>query len=233
MKKHWKIVAIVAVVTVLGLVTAGLVLAQDPEDESDGPFDYDGRFREIVSGILGVTVDEFNAAVGQARDQTLDEAVAEGWLTQDQADQMRERMELAPGADLWGMHMGKGSRGHGRPMGSWGTSLFSVAAEQLGMSESDLKAALQEGKSIADVAAEQGVDVQSIADAYLAQLAEKLNEAVQEGRLAQKQADWMLEQAEGQVADQLSQTWEDCGPHGFPGFRGTDRSPHFSDLDES
>jgi hypothetical protein len=233
MKKRWRIVGIVAAVMVLGLVTAGLVLAQDPAGDSDGPFDFHGRFREIVSGLLGVSVEEFNTAVEQARNQTLDEAVTEGWLTQDQADRMRERMELAPGAEPWGMGMGKGFRGHGRPMHGWGTSFFSVAAEQLGMSQSDLMAALREGKTIADVAAEQGVDAQSLVDAYLAQLTEKLNEAVEEGRLTQKQADWMLEQAEGQATEQLSQTWEDCGPHGFPGFRGTERSPRFSDLDES
>jgi hypothetical protein len=109
-----------------------------------------------------------------------------------------------------------------------GNSLVSIAADQLGMSLTDLLTQLQDGKSIADVAAEKGVDTGAIVNGYLAELKADLDEAVAEGRITQKQADYSLEQAEERAVDQLDNTWEDGfrggghrgGMMGFPGMGG-------------
>lgn len=53
---------------------------------------------------------------------------------------------------------------------------LAIAAEVLGMSEDDLKAALTDGSSIADVAADQGVDVQDVIDALVADASARLDE---------------------------------------------------------
>lgn len=53
---------------------------------------------------------------------------------------------------------------------------LATAAEVLGMSEEDLRAALAEGSSIAEVAEEQGVDLQSVIDALVANATERLDE---------------------------------------------------------
>jgi hypothetical protein len=102
-------------------------------------------------------------------------------------------------------------------MGRGKGSLFGVTADMLDLSVPELFEALQEGKSIADLAGEKGVDPQDIADAYLAQLEESLNQAVEDGKITQKVADWQLEQAREMVPDQLDNTWEDCLPGGFRG----------------
>jgi len=109
-----------------------------------------------------------------------------------------------------------------------GDSLTSIAADELDMSLTDLLTELQDGKSIADVAGEKGVDVQNIVDAYIAQVQERLDEAVADGRITQNQADWQLEQVEERANDQLNSTWEDHswgerhpgGMMGFPGMGG-------------
>jgi hypothetical protein len=102
--------------------------------------------------------------------------------------------------------MGKGFGGFGRGMFGPGNSLISIAADELGMSLTDLLTELQDGKSIADVAAEKGVDTGAIVDAYLADLKENLDEAVAEGRITQKQADYQLELAQERAIDQLDNT---------------------------
>jgi hypothetical protein len=213
MKRFWKIAGIATLVAILGVVAVGAVaFAQD--DGSGGPFDFGGRFREAIADILGITVEKYDAAVQQAREQVVGEALEEGWLTEDQAERMQERMD--PGFGMRGM--GKGfivpRRGF---MGCGGDSLIGMIAEELDMSMQDLFAELQDGKSLAEVASENGVDVQAIADAYLAQLEENLTQAVADGKITQNQADWMLEQAKEGVQDQLNNTWEDWAPHGFPG----------------
>ena len=107
-----------------------------------------------------------------------------------------------------------------RMPGLRGESLISVAAEQLGMSQSDLVDELQAGKSIAEIATEKGVDAQTIADAYLAQVKEKLADAVTNGDITQKQSDAMLESMAEQVANQLEAACGGCLPGGFMGHGG-------------
>jgi hypothetical protein len=171
-------------------------------------------------------VEEYDAAVEQAQDRVVGEAVDEGWLTEDQAEMLRWRMDQAPGFGMRGRDKGFG--GFGRGMFGPGNSLVSIAADELGMSLTDLLTELQDGKSIADVAAEKGVDTGVIVDAYLAELKEDLDEGVAEGRITQKQADYALEQAEERAVDQLDNAWEGGfrggghrgGMMGFPGMGG-------------
>jgi hypothetical protein len=77
---------------------------------------------------------------------------------------------------------GFGGRGHHMMLG------LDTAASALGVSVEDLRTALGDGKSIADVAAEQGVDVQTVIDALVAQASTHLDEAVAEGRLTEEEA---------------------------------------------
>jgi hypothetical protein len=213
MNKLWKIVGIATLVAVLGAATVGAV-AYAQDEGSEGPFAFGTRFREAVAGILGINVDEYDAAVEQAREQVVDEALEEGWLTEDQAERMRERMEQGFGP----RGMDKGFMvPRGGFMGRGGDSLFAVAAEQLDLSVEDLHAELQDGKTIADLAQERGVNPQDIVDTYLAQLGETLNQAVEDGKLTQKQADWMLEQATEAAPDRLENACEGRFPGGMRG----------------
>ena len=112
-------------------------------------------------------------------------------------------------------------------MGFRAENPLAVAAEVLGMSEEDLLAELQDGKSIADVAAEQGVDPQTIADAYVAQVAENLAQAVADEKITQEQADDMLSNIEEHAAEMLENSDHSPMPDGFGrgGMRG--RSDRF------
>ena len=227
MSKLWKIVGIALLVAILGTVTIGAVAYAQDEDESGWPFDLDQKFKEALAGILGITVDEYDAAVDEAQGQVVDEALAEGWLTEDQAEMLEWRLQQSSEFGHRGM-MPRGLGGFGRGMMGGGDSLTSIAADELGMSLTELLTELQDGKTIAEVAGDKGVEVQVIVDAYMAQLKESLDEAVADGRITQKQADWQLAQAEERVTDRLNSTWEDCsqggrhpgGMMGIPGMGG-------------
>ena len=220
MRRFWKIAGIATLVAVLAVGALGAVaLAQEGSDDGSG-WNLRERLHQAIASILGISVEEYETAVDTAQGQVLEEAVADGWLTQEQADRMQERMNLDAGA-RW---MGKGFPGGRGAWGMHGNSLFSVAADELGMEWSELTAELQEGKSIAEVAEEKGVDPQTIADAYLAQVAETLAEAVEDERITQKQADSMLENITETIDDQLEAACGGCFPGGFMGrggrFRG-------------
>jgi lambda repressor-like predicted transcriptional regulator len=79
---------------------------------------------------------------------------------------------------------------------SW--TQFDAAAEALGLTPDELFAELHDaGKTLAEIAEEQGVDVEAVQDALNANRSESMKQAIQqaveEGRLSQEQADWLLE----------------------------------------
>jgi hypothetical protein len=144
--------------------------------------------------------------VAAAQQQVLEDAVAEGQITQEQADRMQERLDESGGFG------GRGGLclGHG----AGGTSvLLKVAAEKLGMTEAELRTELQ-SKSIADLAEEKGVDTQAISDAYLAEKKAQLDAQVADGSLTQAEADAKLQEKTEALPDRLTSTWSDLGSHG-------------------
>jgi hypothetical protein len=225
MKRVWKVVGIATLVAILGVAAVGAV-AYAQDDGEGYPFDFVGRFKEALADVLGVTVEEYDSAVEQARGQVVDEAMAEGWLTEDQAEMLQWRWEQAPEMGMRGM--GRGFDKFGPGMLGRGDNLLSIAADALDLSLTDLLTELQDGKSIADVASANGVDTQVIIDTYTTQLKENLDEAVKEGRITQNQADYQLERATERVTEQLQNTWEGGfrggrhggGTMGFPGPGG-------------
>jgi len=236
MKRIWKFAGIAVLVAIVGASALGAVaFAQDTEDGPDWPFSFAERFKEAVAKALGITVEAYDAAVEQAQEEVVGEAVTEGWLTEEQADKMRERFSEDLGS--WGMRDRHGRSPRGGVIGRPGTSLLEILADQIdGMTTADVRDALAEGKTIAKVAAENGVDTQDIVDEYLAAIEEQLNEAVADGKLTQERAGWSLEQAESKVKEQLDQTWEDMPFHDHGrGFapRGMRGQPEELDTGES
>jgi hypothetical protein len=232
MKKGWKIAGIATLVAILGLAAVSAVaFAQSADTGSSSVFDFATKFREALAGALGISVDQYNAAVDTAKQQVVDQAVTDGWLTQNQADLLKWRLDQEATSGLAG---GKGfgmfGRGMGGPMGMGfgGDNLYSVAADKLGMKLTELLAELQSGKSIADVAKEKSVDTQTIIDAYVAQVKATLDKSVAGGNITQKQADYQLQQITQRVADQIDNTGiggrmgggRHGGGMGFPGIGG-------------
>ncbi len=90
----------------------------------------------------------------------------------------------------------------GRGMGGFAWSgggmwtMFDTAAEALGLTPEELFADLRAGKSPAKIAEEQGVDVEALYDAMNAARGEAMQQAIEDGRMTQEQADQMLERLE-------------------------------------
>jgi hypothetical protein len=224
MKIDWKRAGLIAaLVALVGVVGVGAVAYAEASDEATGWPDFRARMHEAVAGVLGISVDEYDAAVDTAHEQVIDEAVAEGWLTEEQAELMQERMAEGPGfggrgkgfAPFGGRGGFEGLPGPGGRMGPWGDNPVGVAAEVLGLSQEDLLAELRDGKSIADIAEEHGVEPQAIADAYVAKVTESLEQAVADEKITQEQADAILTNIEERAADMLENAG---GAHLFGGF---------------
>ena len=67
-----------------------------------------------------------------------------------------------------------------------------ILADALNMTIGEVKAGLQDGQTVAEIAEEQGLELEDVVDAVLVDAEEKLAEAVENGHLTQEEADEQL-----------------------------------------
>lgn len=95
-----------------------------------------------------------------------------------------------------------------------GPNWEAISAQALGMDEDALLAELDAGKSIAEIAKERGVDVQTIANALIAADTEYTNKLVADGHVTQAEADESLAGLTESVnwfLDESVPVFEECG----------------------
>jgi hypothetical protein len=83
--------------------------------------------------------------------------------------------------------------------------LLDAAAETLGLTVEELVDALDDNTSIADVASAQGIDAAEIVNAVLARAEERMQQAVENGRLTQEEADERLAQLREKVTERINE----------------------------
>jgi len=113
--------------------------------------------------------------------------VSDGTLTQAQADKVASTLADKLPAGGRGDHGGPG--GPGGPGGLGGGRGLDAAATSLGVSADELRTALRDGKSLADVAAEKGVAKDKLIGDLVKAAETRLSEQVAAGRLTQAEAD--------------------------------------------
>ncbi len=154
--------------------------------------------------------DAVKAAQLAAQKEAIQQAVTDGKVSQEQADWMLEGLDKGYQA---GPGLGKFD---GRGKGHNETGL-EAAAEVLGLTADELSLQLWGGRTLADLADKAGVDLQDVQDAMkaanLAAQKEAIEQAVQDGKISQDQADWLLEGL-------------DNGYMGGLGGRNPGRAPH-------
>jgi hypothetical protein len=139
--------------------------------------------------------------------------VEKGTITQAQADAVISALEAARPA--------KGPRDHG-PGGKAfrggpnGGGRLDAAASAIGITPEELRTALREGKSLADVARDKGVDPEKVVSALVAELKAHLDQEVASGRHTQAEADQKLAGATERIRAFVN---GEVGKGGF-GFRG-------------
>ena len=79
-------------------------------------------------------------------------------------------------------------------------AMVNTAADTLDMEKRDLIAELKSGKTLAEVAQENGVEVEDVVEALVDVADERLDEAVESGRLSQDEADEKLSSVEERIS---------------------------------
>ncbi|MEM9035558.1 MAG: hypothetical protein AAGD18_13275 [Actinomycetota bacterium] len=153
--------------------------------------------KPLIAGVALTGLVIGGAGVAAAERGSDSEADAE-----DTASALDVQLENEDGTDD-GRDGDRGRRGRG--------ARFSTAAEAIGITVEDLRAELQTGATVADVAEANGVDVQDVIDAMVAGVEERLEMKVQDGRLTEEEAAERLEDKTERITDRVNGVEDEGG----------------------
>lgn len=206
---------------VAGVLAIGLASAQTETPEpsvTDEPQRLGQRFKEELAKQLGISVDQLNAALDSTQFALIDQAVADGKLTESEAQRLRERVEeghnLFPigGARPFIRHHAK-------------AELVEATAEVLGIDVADVRAGLADGQTLAEIAGANGMGAEDFKSALLENVRSTLDEKVADGDITQDQADRAYERLSQNIDDIINrEPWQPGDGRPFPHFQ---RGPRF------
>ncbi len=123
--------------------------------------------------------------------------------------------------------------GPGGMMGPMSARPESVLAEMAGLEVSDVHEARADGKSLAEIAEAEGVDINAVIDTTLENAEEGLQTAVDDGRIEADDVDEILESMRTRLEEMVDSTemppFGGRGGPGGPGFFGGQGAPSGDD----
>ena len=148
---------------------------------------YCQQYLQDLANRLGVSLSTLQQDKLASAEDVLAQLVKDGKLTQNQANQLKQRLESHKACS----GNGPGFWGRGVTMQSLKQYLPGVAtqvAQGLHMTVYQLKAQLQSGKSLSDIATAQGVSATQLQTLVTSAIQSAVNKAVSDGNLTQQQA---------------------------------------------
>jgi uncharacterized protein YidB (DUF937 family) len=130
------------------------------------------RLPELVDE-LGLDMDTVQADIQAGLTDAINQAVADGTITQEQADAMLARMEM-------------------RVLAHEVVDMQAIVADALGITVEDLVAAHANGQRLPDLVDELGLDMDTVQADIQAGREAAINQALADGTITQEQADWLL-----------------------------------------
>ncbi|MGI9111066.1 MAG: hypothetical protein ACR2GT_02505 [Gaiellaceae bacterium] len=171
---------------------------------------------------LGVDPTKLSDALKQGLANRIDEAVEAGRLTEAQGAELKARIQADAFPLLSGRGLGyRGHHGHG-------FGHLDAAATYLGVTQEALRTSLQSGKTLAEVATEEGKSAEGLVAALVADKTKELDAAVTAGRLTKAQRDERVAGLKERVTAFVNGEGPSRGP-GFRDGRGFDGGHGFGD----
>lgn len=205
-----KVIAGAAAALAVGGAGAGVAatkMTQSPSAESKAVIN-------DAAKTLGIAPSKLSAALKKAFEDRIDAAVAAGRLTEQQGDELKQRIESGDfplfGPPAFGP-------GFGAPHPFFHG--LDAAATYLGLTEPQLESRINNGKTLAQIAEAEGKSVDGLKAAMLKDARAKLDEAVKAGRLSKAEEQQVLKDLGQRIEDlvngQLRLRFRDHGGFGF------------------
>jgi len=199
-RKHKLVIGAAAILAAGGSGAAIAASQSSPGEESQAIID-------DAAAELGIAPSKLSDALKKALGDRVDEAVTAGRLSKAEGDELKQRIQSEDFPLFGGVH-----RGFGLHVGFFGD--LDAAASYLGLTETDLRAQLQDGKSLAQVARDRGKSVDGLVDALVAAAKERLDKAVAAGRITKAEENSALDDLRERITSRVGS----AGPS-LPRFR--------------
>jgi hypothetical protein len=208
MKKASVVIGSIVVAAAFAVaLVGGIAMAQTPAPSGPSTGTPSGGIRAGVDGFLnalaqnlGIDRSTLDTALKTTAKQQVDQAVAAGKLTQDQADRIKQRIDSGQGPLGLGAGFGhfagrgsEGSEGNRSAMGACGSAMQQAVSSTLGVSASELQQDRRSGESITQIAQDHGTTVQSLQSAVATAAKGCLDAQVQAGKLTADQEQRILQ----------------------------------------
>lgn len=233
--RNWAVAGVAA--CAIAVAGGGAVLAQSGDEGGDS-------FLDRVAQKLGVQSEDLQDAIRDTRNEDIDAAVADGRLTQEQADRLKEKLDSIGEGDFeHGSGLGPFGPGpfggplpippgdfefHGKPFGPRGDGpgfhfgfgfglpeSIDDLASFLGISTDQLREELAaDGATLATVAEAHGKSRDELKDFIAGHIQERLDQAVADGNLTQEMADEIREKLDDGLEAMIDGRFG-VGGHGF------------------
>lgn len=185
--------------------------------EYAGPTGKEAAVQDFLSKLaanLGISQNDLEQAIRTTDSQLLDQAVADGKITEVEAQKIRDR--IASGDVLFPFRGRGHGHGHGFGCGFEAVELLGQTAAFLGVTAQDVMDGLHNNQSLAQIAEAHGKTADGLSSYLYDQLKTCLDQAVQNGRITQAQEDTILSNAQARIAEIINHAGPFFGgPHGF------------------
>jgi len=191
------VAAVAAVVTVAATGTPLFAASPSPSPSPGSGTNYCSRFTGHLASNLGKSQSQVQKAISDALNQTIDDAVKNGDLTQSQANAIKARTgSSAHGSQCLGGLKGIpaiGRGGFGPVFGGARFNELTEVAKALGISTAQLQQDLQSGKTVQQLASAQGMDEAAFRTRLASVTKADLDQQVKSGTITQNQENAILQ----------------------------------------
>jgi uncharacterized protein YidB (DUF937 family) len=176
-------------------------------------------FIDKLAQNLGISSADLQTKIKESGDATVDDAVANGQLTQDQGARLKQRFDNGAGAGVFDF-------GHAFGMGpGCGVGMnIDTLASTLGLTTDELQTQLRAGTSLTDIITNQGKTVDEVVTALVAAQKTTLDQAVADGKLTQALEDQILSDLPARLTEMIN-NGHFGGRHGGP-WGGPESNPN-------
>jgi polyhydroxyalkanoate synthesis regulator phasin len=189
------------------LLAAGGSGAAIAASQSGSPGEDSRSIINDAAAELGIPPSKLSDALKHALSDRVDEAVAAGRLSKAEGDELKQRIQSDEFPLFGGLQ-----HGFGVHIGFFGD--LDAAATYLGLTETELRTQLRDGKSLAQVARDHGKSVDGLVDALVAAAKERLDQAVAAGRITKAEEQSVLSDLRERIENRVEETGL-----GLPRFR--------------
>ena len=158
------------------------------------------QFLNRLANNLGITTDKLQQGLKTTANQSIDNAVANGKITQAQADKAKAKVNAGNGLSTFTRFFGAHVRAS---MVLRGASWQDIAKE-LNTTPQNLKTQIQSGKTLKEIITNQKKSVGDVVNAVVAQTKVQLDPAVANGKITQQREDTLLSNLRTQLTNLIN-----------------------------